>query len=65
MHFSLMTVRAAIIAGALAGGTLLAAQEADQTVEAETLDINHVGFTVSDLDATASFFIDTLGWQLC
>ena len=64
MHLSLMPIRAAIIAGALASGTLLMAQDADQSVEAETLDINHVGFTVSDLDATASFFIDTLGWQL-
>ena len=30
---------------------------------AVTRGVNHIGFTVSDLDATATFFIETLGWQ--
>ena len=31
--------------------------------EAETLGLNHIGLAVSDLEASASFFIDTLGWR--
>ncbi len=40
------------------------AQEVKQEKEseAETLGVNHVGFAVRDLDATAAFFIETLGW---
>lgn len=31
--------------------------------EPETLGLNHIGLAVSKLDATVSFFIDTLGWK--
>jgi lactoylglutathione lyase len=34
-----------------------------QNDEAITLGVNHIGFAVRDLDKTASFFIDTLGWR--
>jgi len=52
----------------LIAGLLLAspaqAQTADaQPEEAMTLDLNHIGFAVTKLDDTASFFIDTLGWK--
>ncbi|SDD89958.1 VOC family protein [Kordiimonas lacus] len=30
---------------------------------APTLGVNHIGLAVSNLDASASFFIDTLGWR--
>ena len=29
-----------------------------------TSGVNHIGLTVKDLDASASFFVDTLGWRL-
>ena len=29
-----------------------------------TSGVNHVGLTVKDLEATTSFFVDTLGWRL-
>ena len=50
----------------LIAGLLLAspaqAQTADvQPEEAMTLDLNHIGFAVTKLDDTASFFVDTLG----
>lgn len=32
-------------------------------VEEETIGLNHIGFAVSDLEATAAFFTETLGWQ--
>ncbi len=28
-----------------------------------TRGVNHIGFTVSDLDGSTSFFVDTLGWR--
>jgi lactoylglutathione lyase len=46
-----------MIAFAFTAPSALSAQE-----EAETLGLNHIGFAVRDLDKTASFFIDTLGW---
>ncbi len=41
------------------------AQEVKQEKESEaaTLGVNHIGFAVRDLDATAAFFIETLGWS--
>ncbi|UTW55949.1 VOC family protein [Kordiimonas sp. SCSIO 12610] len=35
----------------------------NQKEEAVTLDLSHIGFAVRDLEKTASFFIDTLGWR--
>lgn len=49
---------AGLAAQPIAAQTSEAAKE-----EAVTLDLNHIGFAVSKLDATASFFIDTLGWK--
>jgi lactoylglutathione lyase len=40
-----------------------AAQTDQPTGESETLGLNHIGMTVSDLDASTAFFIETLGWQ--
>lgn len=34
-----------------------------ETREPITKGVNHIGFTVSNLDATASLFINTLGWR--
>ncbi|NVJ99212.1 MAG: VOC family protein [Alphaproteobacteria bacterium] len=31
--------------------------------KAPTLGVNHIGLAVSKLEATASFFVDTLGWE--
>jgi lactoylglutathione lyase len=31
--------------------------------ESPTLGLNHIGFAVSKLEQSASFFIDTLGWK--
>lgn len=41
---------------------------ADETQAGEeravlTMGINHIGLTVSDLDASVSFFVDTLDWE--
>ncbi len=35
-------------------------QDAEEPV---TLGLNHMGFSVSNLEKSASFFIDTLGWK--
>ena len=40
--------------------TTVNAQEESSVV---TEGVNHIGLAVSDLDATVSFFVDTLGWQ--
>lgn len=54
----------AIVGIAIGFAAPLAAQDAAApTEEAETLALNHIGLAVSDLDASASFFIDTLGWR--
>ena len=41
----------------------LAAQDEAPKPEAETLGLNHIGLAVSDLEASANFFIQTLGWK--
>lgn len=38
----------------------VSAQDSEKPV---TLGVNHIGLAVKDLDASASFFIDTLGWR--
>ncbi|MEP2989918.1 MAG: VOC family protein [Parasphingorhabdus sp.] len=60
-----MKIRSQILIAGMLWTAPLAAQEnsSDQNVESQTLDLNHIGFAVSKLDATASFFIDTLGWK--
>ncbi len=52
-----------LIAGMLLASPALAQTEAASQVEAATLDLNHIGFAVTKLDDTASFFVDTLGWK--
>ena len=42
---------------------LAAQEEALPQAEEETLGMNHIGFAVSDLEASAAFFVETLGWQ--
>ncbi|WP_427967799.1 VOC family protein [Altererythrobacter sp.] len=44
-------------------GPLSAEEETSARQEAETLGLNHIGFAVSDLEASADFFTETLGWQ--
>ena len=39
------------------------AQEETSAPEAETLGLNHIGLSVSDLEATTAFFVDTLGFK--
>lgn len=45
---------------AMATGVAVQAQDSNTPV---TEGINHLGLAVKDLDKTASFFIDTLGWR--
>lgn len=63
-------MRKNLFIGSAAIGLLLAmpapafAQEEDAApAEEATLGLNHIGFTVSDLEASAAFFTETLGWQ--
>lgn len=42
---------------------LVASAVTSAAAEAPTLGVNHIGLAVSKLDASASFFIDTLGWR--
>lgn len=35
----------------------------ESAVEAETLGLNHIGLSVSNLAATTAFFVDVLGWR--
>ncbi len=46
-----------------ASASAMAQDQAAPKTEAETLGLNHIGFAVSDLEASASFFVDTLGWK--
>lgn len=39
------------------------AEESTTPTPVITGGVNHIGLTVSDLEASASFFIDTLGWE--
>ncbi|WP_262694071.1 VOC family protein [Kordiimonas aquimaris] len=39
---------------------IVAAQDKEKPV---TLGVNHIGLAVKDLEASAAFFIDTLGWR--
>lgn len=41
----------------------VSAAQADENRKPITQGINHLGLTVKDLDKSASFFIDTLGWR--
>ena len=41
----------------------VAAQDDNDESTAVTRGVNHIGFAVSDLDASAAFFIETLGWE--
>ena len=55
---------AAALAALLCTGSTLSAQEpAPAAPEGETLGLNHIGLAVSDLEASTSFFVDTLGFQ--
>lgn len=47
----------------LASTPVLSQDDAVPRPEAETLGLNHIGFAVCDLEASASFFVDTLGWK--
>ncbi len=56
------------VVAAIAVTTLLfvEAMAADKIAEPEVLTrgVNHVGLTVTDLDSSTAFFVDTLGWRL-
>lgn len=60
-----MKLRSLVLCTGLLWAVPTVAQEApsNRVAEAQTLDLNHIGFAVTKLDATASFFIDTLGWK--
>ena len=54
----------ALLSATLLGTSPLYAQTSEPAAEEEaTLGINHIGFAVSKLDATVSFFVDMLGWK--
>ncbi|MEP3225968.1 MAG: VOC family protein [Parasphingorhabdus sp.] len=55
---SLLLTTSILLASPVAAQTKTTAQE-----ETATLELNHIGFAVSKLDDTASFFVDTLGWK--
>ncbi len=53
-----------ILLGTTLASTSVHAQQATEAKsDAATLGLNHVGFAVSNLDASVSFFVDTLGWK--
>lgn len=52
-----------LIAGLLLASPAQAQTAAVEQEEAMTLDLNHIGFAVTKLDDTASFFVDVLGWK--
>ena len=35
----------------------------DEAVKSAPLSLDHIGFSVAKLDASVSFFVDTLGWR--
>lgn len=64
MRLLIQPLRAAALAVMLFAGSALSAQEASPTeAEGETLGLNHIGLAVSDLEASTSFFVETLGFQ--
>jgi len=52
-----------IVRYGLAACLLLASLAGPATAEPPTRGVNHIGLAVTKLDASASFFIDTLGWR--
>ena len=52
-----------LIAGLFLASTAQAQNTAAPQEEAATLDLNHIGFAVTKLDDTVSFFVDILGWK--
>lgn len=62
---TILKLRSLILSAGLLWTTPVIAQDkpTDPPAESQTLDLNHIGFAVTKLDATASFFIDTLGWK--
>lgn len=64
---ALLAISGASITGSAIMGfvysPIAAAQETNIQEESLTLGVNHIGFAVSKLDATADFFIETLGWS--
>ena len=59
-----MKLRSLVLCTGLLWAVPTVAQEApsNRVAEAQTLDLNHIGFAVTKLDATASFFIDDI-WE--
>lgn len=52
-----------LIAGLFLASPAQAQNTAAPQEEAATLDLNHIGFAVTKLDDTVSFFVDILGWK--
>ena len=64
MQIPTKPILVAAMAAMLTTGSALAAQEtAPAEPQEETLDLNHIGLAVSDLEASTAFFIETLGFK--
>lgn len=63
MTFRRHVALAAVSALVMLTAPTVQAQDAAPQEEGETLGLNHIGLSVSDLDATVAFFTDTLGWD--
>ena len=57
-------MKALALAAALAALPLLPSTAAAEPAQAMTRGLNHLGLTVSKLDASVAFFTDTLGWRI-
>ena len=57
-------MKALALAAALAALPLLSSTAAAEPAQAMTRGLNHLGLTVSKLDASVQFFTDTLGWRV-
>lgn len=64
MRFNTYTLLVTVLAAWLLAAPIGLAQTAPEAPAPLTSGLNHVGLTVTDLEATTSFFVDTLNWKL-
>lgn len=62
-HKPIVRVLAAAAFCALPLSPVVAQETTPEAVEPVTRGINHIGLTVSDLDASVAFFVEALGWR--
>jgi len=65
MRRTFISMLSVVLAGLLFAASFGHAQEENKEDAAPlTAGLNHLGLTVKDLEASTSFFVDTLGWRL-